>query len=261
MKPFPSLFISHGMPVMAILPSATHHFLKNLGKKLGRPEAIVCVSAHWETVGAMLSGADNPGTVHDFYGFPRQLYEITYPAPGNPSLASDIKKIFSENSISSTIDPDKGFDHGVWVPLCLMYPDADVPVIQLSFQGDLTPEHHFYMGKALARLRREGVLIMGSGGATHNLEDLHGRKMHDEPVSYAVNFDAWLEKAITSGDIQSLLDFKRQGPEAEKNHPYPSDHFLPLFVPLGAAGEKSKGELIHKEFIYGILSLAAYMWP
>ena len=259
MKPFPSLFISHGMPVMAILPSPTHHFLKNLGKKLGRPEAVVCVSAHWETVGPMLSGADNPTTVHDFYGFPQQLYEITYPAPGDPLLASRIKELFSEHGISSRTDPDRGFDHGAWVPLCLMYPEADIPVIQLSIQGDLTPDHHFHMGKALSKLRSEGVLIMGSGGATHNLEDLHGRKMHDEPVGYAVNFDAWLEKTIRNGDIASLLDFKRIGPEAEKNHPFPSDHFLPLFVPLGAT--ENRGELIHMEFIYGILSLAAYMWP
>jgi 4,5-DOPA dioxygenase extradiol len=260
MKPFPSLFISHGMPVMAILPSPTHHFLKNLGKKLGRPKAVVCISAHWETYAPMLSGAVYPETIHDFYGFPQQLYEITYPAPGDPSLASKIMEEFSRDGISSKIDYEKGFDHGAWVPLCLMYPEADIPVIQLSIQGDLGPDHHFHMGETLARLRGEGMLIMGSGGATHNLEDIHGRKMHDEPVSYAVNFDTWLEKTITSGDITSLLDYKRQGPEAEKNHPYPSDHFLPLFVPLGAAKNRFKGELIHKEFIYGILSLAAYMW-
>jgi 4,5-DOPA dioxygenase extradiol len=116
------------------------------------------------------------------------------------------------------------------------------------------------MGNALSRLRGEGMLIMGSGGATHNLEDIHGRKMHDQPLQYAINFDAWLEKTILKGDIPSLLDYKRQGPDAEKNHPYPSEHFIPLFVPLGAAENASKGELIHKEFIYGILSLAAYMW-
>ncbi|MCU0613851.1 MAG: dioxygenase [Desulfobacterales bacterium] len=260
MKSFPSLFISHGMPVMAILPTPTHHFLINLGKKLGHPKAIVCVSAHWETVSPMLSGADYPETIHDFYGFPQQLYEITYPAPGNPSLASRITEIFSEHGIASKIDMDKGFDHGAWVPMCLMYPEAEIPVIQLSIQCDLGPNHHFQMGKALSRLRGEGVLIMGSGGATHNLEDIHGRKMHDQPLQYAINFDAWLEKTILKGDIPSLLDYKRQGPDAEKNHPYPSEHFIPLFVPLGAAEDTGKGELIHKEFIYGILSLAAYIW-
>ncbi len=261
MKSFPSLFISHGMPLMAILPSPTQKFLKNLGKKLGRPKAVICISAHWETVAPMLSGAEFPETIHDFYGFPKQLYEMSYPAPGNSQLASEITGAFSQNGISSKIDFDKGFDHGAWVPLCLMYPEADIPVIQLSIQGDLEPDHHYRMGNALARFRSEGVLIMGSGGATHNLEDIHGRKMHDEPVQYAVNFDSWLEQILIQGDIQSLLNFKKEGPEAEKNHPYPSEHFLPLFVPLGASGEGSRAELLHKEFIYGILSLAAYVWP
>jgi 4,5-DOPA dioxygenase extradiol len=260
MNTFPSLFISHGMPVMAILPTPTHHFLKNLGKMIGRPQAILCISAHWETVAPMLSGADYPETIHDFYGFPRQLYEITYSSPGLPSLASRIKEIFSEYGISSKIDNNKGLDHGAWVPLCLMYPDADIPVIQLSIQGDLGAHHHLLMGAALASLRNEEVLIIGSGGATHNLEDIHGRKMNDDPVQYAIDFDAWLEKNILNGDIKSLLDYKRQGPDAVKNHPYPSEHFLPLFVPLGAAEKAPQGELIHKEFIYGILSLAAYMW-
>ena len=260
MKSFPSLFISHGMPIMAILPSPTHDFLKNLGKKLGRPKAIVCVSAHWETVDPMLSGADFPETIHDFYGFPKKLYEISYPAPGNPLLASEITEAFSRNGISSKIDLEKGFDHGAWVPLCLMYPEADIPVIQLSIQGDCEPEHHFRMGKALARFRDEGVLIMGSGGATHNLEDMHGRKMHDEPLEYAESFDSWLEKILSNGDISSLLNYKKIGPHAEKNHPYPSEHFLPLFIPLGAADNGMKVELIHREFIYGVLSLAAYMW-
>ncbi|MFO8084529.1 MAG: class III extradiol ring-cleavage dioxygenase [Desulfobacterales bacterium] len=260
MSLFPSLFISHGMPVMALLESPTHHFLKNLGKKLGRPKAIVCISAHWETVAPMVSGADFPNTVHDFYGFPRQLYEINYCAPGDPSLASEIIETFSQNGISSKIDNEKGFDHGAWVPLYLMYPEADIPVIQLSIQGDLDTAHHFSMGQALARFRKEGVLIMGSGGATHNLEDIHGRKMRDEPVQYAIDFDAWLEKNILSGDVSSLLNYKKHGPDAEKNHPYPSEHFLPLFVPMGAAGPGFKAELLHREFIYGILSLAAYMW-
>lgn len=260
MKSFPSIFISHGMPIMAILPSPTHNFLKKLGKKLGAPKAIVCVSAHWETVAPMFSGADFPQTIHDFYGFPKQLYEISYPAPGNPLLAKEITEAFSQNGISSKIDFDKGFDHGVWVPLSLMYPEAEIPVIQLSIQGDLGPDHHFLMGKALAKFRDEGVLIMGSGGATHNLEDMHGRKMNDEPVQYALNFDSWLEKTLLNGDAPSLLNYKKQGPDADKNHPYPSEHFLPLFVPLGAVGEGKKAELLHKEFIYGVLSLAAYIW-
>ena len=260
MKSFPSLFISHGMPIMAILPSPTHNFLKKLGKKIGRPKAIVCVSAHWETVAPMFSGAELPQTIHDFYGFPKPLYEISYAAPGDPSLVNEFTEAFSRNGITSKIDFDKGFDHGAWVPLSLMYPEAEIPVIQLSIQGDFDPDHHFRMGKALARFRDKGVLIIGSGGATHNLEDMHGHNMHDEPVPYAKNFDSWLEKSILNADVSSLLTYKNLGPDAQKNHPYPSEHFLPLFVPLGASDDGKKAELLHKEFIYGVLSLAAYIW-
>ncbi len=260
MQTLPAIFISHGMPIMAILESPTHLFLKTLGKRLPRPRAVLCVSAHWETVLPMLSGPERPETIHDFYGFPRQLYEVKYPAPGDPALAKEIVGVFSDNGIKSKVDPERGFDHGAWVPLCLMFPDADIPTIQLSIQGDLSPEHHYSLGTALSPLRKEGVLIVGSGGATHNLGDIHGRKTRDEPVEYALKFDAWLENAIASGNAETILNYKKDAPEAERNHPYPAEHFLPLFLPLGAAGDGTKGKSLHKDFIYGILSLAAYMW-
>ena len=162
---FPAIFISHGMPLMALAESPTHFYLKELGKKLGRPEAIVCISAHWETVIPMLSGPANPETIHDFHGFPRPLYEIQYPSPGAPDLAQKIDDLFSESKIESRIDPERGLDHGAWVPLYLMYPQADIPVVQLSVQGDSSPESHFRLGEILSPLRDQGVLIMGSGGA------------------------------------------------------------------------------------------------
>jgi 4,5-DOPA dioxygenase extradiol len=208
----------------------------------------------------MLSGSERPETIYDFSGFPRQLYDVKYPAPGDPTLANEIVGVFAENGIKSKIDRERGFDHGAWVPLCLMFPDADIPTIQLSIQGDLSAEHHYNLGKALSPLKNEGVLIVGSGGATHNLGDIHGRKMKDEPVEYALKFDAWLENAIVSGNTDAILNYGKTAPEAERNHPFPAEHFLPLFPPLGAAGDGAKGKLLHKDFIYGILSLAAYMW-
>ena len=257
---FPAIFISHGMPLMALAESPTHFFLKELGKKLGRPEAIVCISAHWETVIPMLSGPANPETIHDFHGFPRPLYEIRYPSPGAPDLAQKIDDLFSESKIESRIDPERGLDHGAWVPLYLMYPQADIPVVQLSVQGDASPESHFRLGEILSPLRDQGVLIMGSGGATHNLEIIHGRKMDEDPEPFAVEFDTWLEKQIAGGNTDAILDWKKSAPEPEKNHPYPSEHFLPIFAPLGAAGRGAKGKLLHRDFIYGILSLASYAW-
>ena len=157
-------------------------------------------------------------------------------------------------------DPSRGLDHGVWVPLILMYPEADIPVVQLSVQTELDPLHHLSVGRALQPLRERGVLILGSGGATHNLPEIHRYKAASLPPEYAVAFDNWLEEAVTQGREEALLNYREEGPSASRNHPYPAEHFMPLFVPLGAAGPGARGRACHKAFMYGVLSMAAYAW-
>jgi 4,5-DOPA dioxygenase extradiol len=257
--PMPTLFISHGPPTLSLLETPAAMFLKGLGARLPRPEAILCISAHWEAWRPTLSGPAAPSTLHDFGG-PPQLFDLHYPAPGNPGLAERVMGRLEENGMACGIDPERGLDHGAWVPLRLIYPDADIPVLQLSIQTDLGPDHHLALGRALAPLRREGVLIMGSGGATHNLPEIHGRGMTDPPVDYAGAFDDWLATCIGEGRTSELLNYKREGPSAERNHPWPAEHFLPLFVPLGAAGEGVPGRVLHRSFMYGLLSMAAYRW-
>jgi 4,5-DOPA dioxygenase extradiol len=181
MTSLPGLFISHGAPTLAIEANPTSAFLRQLSAQFARPEAILCISAHWETQRPALSTARHPQTIHDFYGFPPELYHLTYPAPGSPQLAEQAADLLQKAGIEAKLDPLQGFDHGAWEPLMLMYPEADIPVVQLSVQPHLDPHHHFQMGQALAPLRHEGILILGSGSATHNLRELRGRNVASSP--------------------------------------------------------------------------------
>ncbi len=255
----PPIFVSHGPPGIVISDNPAANFLRELGSRLPRPEAIVCVSAHWEASWPMVSGADKPDTIHDFGG-PPSLFKLSYPCPGAPRLAENIQERLSESGLKTVVDSTRGLDHGAWTPLMLMYPHADIPVVQLSVQTELTPEHHFELGQVLAPLKKQGVLIMGSGGATHNLDEIHQYKIDSPPPGYAQQFDQWLKRSITQGDTQDILDYKSNAPDADRNHPYPAEHFLPLFVPLGAAGKGAKGRALYQGFMYGVLSMAAYIW-
>ena len=254
----PAVFVSHGAPTLAIEPAEpTHRFLRDLGTTIGaRPRAIVCVSAHWEARQPSLTGGAAPSTIHDFYGFPEALYRIRYGAPGDPALAARVRDLLGE----AVLDDHRGFDHGAWVPLSLAYPEADVPVLQLSVQSALDAAHHAALGRALAPLRDEGVLILGSGGATHDLRRamLGGRS--DLPVPADVRaFEEWLVTSIEAGATADLVAWSERAPHAAANHPTP-EHFLPLFVPLGAAAPGTKGRVLHRTFAYGALSMAAFAW-
>ncbi len=257
--PMPTLFISHGSPDLILQNNSDVRFLQEIARSLPRPEAIICVSAHWDSRKPAISGPDRPQTIHDFYGFQAELYDLRYSCPGEPGLAREISEILSEADLDCTVSPQRGLDHGAWVPLMLMYPDAEIPVIQLSIQTGSDTRHHHRIGQALAPLRDKGVLIIGSGGATHNLREFGRYAMDAPPVAYAQAFDDWLAVSIEKGAGEDILDYRTLAPEARRNHPS-EDHFLPIFAPLGAAGKGAKGSRIHRNITYGILSMAAFAW-
>lgn len=254
----PTLFVSHGAPTMLIQDGPTQAFFAELGQTWPRPRAILCVSAHWESLAPTITGSARPSTIHDFYGFPDALYQLRYPAPGEPELAARVVRLLREAGFTANVDPTRGLDHGAWVPLRFMYSQADIPVLQLSVQSQLPPRHHLVVGRALQPLRDEGVLVMGSGGATHDLSGFRAHAVDAPALDYALAFDAWLQEAVIAAHTDALLDYAQQGPQAMRNHPTP-EHFLPLFAPLGAAGAGC-GRQLHAGFTYGALSMAAYAW-
>jgi 4,5-DOPA dioxygenase extradiol len=252
----PAVFVSHGAPTLAVEQNETVEFLKRLGGEWGRPEAILCVSAHWNTEAPAVSAAERPETIHDFGGFPEELYRMRYPAPGAPGLAGRVRQLLGEAGIACTVSPTRGLDHGAWVPLKLVYPEADVPVTQLSVQPSLGTGHHLRLGRALAPLREEGVLILATGSATHNLSRI-GRG--EVPPEWAREFDEWLFGKISEGALEELLDYRRLAPHAAVAHPT-DEHLLPLFVAMGAgsSGSEPRGRGLHRGWTWGSLSMAAY---
>jgi len=257
MSALPSVFVSHGAPTLVMAPVPPRGFLLGLGAALPRPKAVLCVSAHWDTEAPRLTAGAHPRTMYDFYGFPDPLYEMAYPAPGSPALASRAAELLAAAGLPAQLDAQRGLDHGAWVPLMLMHPQADIPVVQLSVQSRLSPAHHLALGRAIAPLREEGVLILASGNATHNLRDVFNHEILAAPVPYARAFADWLDGRIQAGDEAALADYLTQGPEARRNHPSP-DHYVPLLVAAGAGG--GRGALLHDGWTYGVLSMAAYAW-
>lgn len=253
----PAIFVSHGAPSLVLDECPTRDFLKHLGQELRRPRAIVSVSAHWTTMEPKVSITPRPDTIYDFGGFAEELYSLVYRPPGDPVLGQKVLSLLREQEISGGKDSSMGLDHGTWVPLMLMYPEADIPVIQLSVQPQWPPGHHLAIGRALAPLREQGVLIMGSGAVTHNLSDFFGRDLGAPPLPYASEFAEWVAKSVAENDVEALTDYRHQGPSALKNHPTP-EHFLPLFVTMGAA--RAGGRVLHTGFTFGAISMAAFAW-
>jgi 4,5-DOPA dioxygenase extradiol len=255
----PPLFISHGPPTVLLMAGKTADFLRSLGTQLPRPQGILCVSAHWEAVDPKITTTSHPQTIHDFGG-PRDLFRMTYTAPGDAMLGADALELMQTHGFKAAADPQRGLDHGVWIPLKMMYPEADIPVVQLSVQTERDPEYHLALGKALRPLSAKGVLIMGSGGAVHNLDEIYQYQIDSTPPEYISAFDAWLEQKTTAGSVQALCNYLDEAPDARRAHPYPAEHFLPFFVPLGAACSDTVGRKIHHGFMFGTLSMAAYIW-
>jgi 4,5-DOPA dioxygenase extradiol len=258
MKRLPTLFLSHGSPMHAVQAGAAGEAWAALGRKLPRPRAVLIASAHWETSVPMLTGNPQPETIHDFGGFPPELYQLRYPTKGAPDLAERAVALLKDADLTAGIDGCRGLDHGAWVPLRWMYPDADIPVVQLSVQPELGPAHHVRLGRAVAPLAGEGVLIIGSGHTTHNLRDWMTNPRRQEPLRYAQAFAEWVGERLRTHDTDALTAYREQAPEASRAHPS-EEHFLPLFVALGAAGNNAEPERILGGFEAGALAMDSYL--
>ena len=257
MQPLPTLFVSHGSPMTAIEPGAERDAWVALAAALPRPRAILIASAHWETELPMLTGNARPQTMHDFGGFPDALYRLAYPAPGAPDVAAQAVALLKRNRITAAIDGCRGLDHGAWVPLMHMYPNADIPVVQLSVQPARGAAHHLALGRAIAPLSREGVLVVGSGHATHNLRDWMMQMHRPSELPYVGEFADWLAERLEAHDDASLAAWREQGPEAARAHPT-DEHFLPLLVAYGAAGERPRVDRVHRDILGRALAMDAY---
>ncbi len=252
--PLPSLFISHGSPMLALEPGASGPALAKLAAELPRPKAILVVSAHWETNQLLVNSNPQPDTWHDFGGFPPELYAVQYPAPGAPDIAEAALNLLLAADLPAQLDATRALDHGVWVPLRLMYPHADIPVAQVSIPTRLGPAFQHRVGSALAALREQGVLLIGSGSITHNLGELNWRAGPEVIEPWAKAFRDWMVEHLAADDEAALLDYRSQAPFAVRSHPR-DEHLLPLYFARGAGGAFS---VAHQGFTLGALGMDIY---
>ena len=249
----PALFVSHGAPTLAVRASPARRYLQALGRRLERPRAILAISAHWETAAPAVSLSEAPETIHDFGGFERQLYEIRYPAPGTPDLAREVADRLAGAGHSASAR-ERGLDHGAWVPLLLMFPEADIPVAQLSVQPDRGPAYHRALGRILAPLRDQGVLLLASGSLTHDVRSALSRDHDASTPDWVSAFADWMHRRIADDDLDALLDYRRRAPHAVENHPT-EEHLLPLFTALGARLDDEHPATLHRSHTYGVLAM------
>ena len=264
----PTLFISHGSPMHALQAGRAGAAWAALGRDLPRPKALLVASAHWESEWPMLTTATRPETIHDFGGFPPALYELRYAAPGAPAVAESAIELVRAAGIAANGNGCRGLDHGAWVPLLHMFPQADVPVVQISLQPQLGAAHHLRLGEILAPLRDEGVLIVGSGHMTHNLREWiafarrHGMQPAETDVEpYVREFGNWVDEALRTDDRDRLARWLELAPHARRAHPT-DEHFLPLPFAFGAAGPAPRIERFDLGVDSGVLAMDAYaFWP
>ncbi|HEX4271813.1 MAG TPA: class III extradiol ring-cleavage dioxygenase [Rhizomicrobium sp.] len=249
----PAIFVSHGAPTLPFDDVPARDFLRGLGAELGRPRAVLAVSAHWDTDAPATNAVSVNDTIHDFHGFPRPLYDLRYPAPGDALLAREVGALLS--GFGAQTDTMRGLDHGAWVPLMLMYPDAGIPVVQLSVQSGNGAGHHLALGRALAGLRQDNVLVMGSGGFVHNLRQIAPPGTPEAPWSQ--DFAGWMHEKLIAGDEAALADYRARAPHAAMAHPT-DEHLMPLFVAYGAGGENTKAARLHSSATFGSLRMDAY---
>ena len=254
----PTLFISHGAPTFALEPGELGDKLGHLGQTLVGVGAIVVVSPHWETHDLRVSSNKTPETIHDFYGFAPELYSLQYPANGSPEIATLIAEKLKSAGLSVSLDPHRGMDHGAWVPLRFLRPQADIPVVCVSLPLDATPESAWHLGKAMQPLRDLGILVLATGSLTHNLGEFRGPTVTDiQP--YVIEFAGWMQDRLQNRDLADLLKYRTLAPHAVRAHPT-QEHLLPLFVALGASRDDDAFDVISSEVRYGMLSMGSYHW-
>lgn len=262
-KPLRSLFISHGAPNVLIKDTAAHRFLRTLGSVIPRPKAIVSVSAHFEADRPTVVADPAPATIYDFGGFEPEMYQQRYPAPGHPELAHEVAETLASAGLLPDILPKRGYDHGVWVPLKLAYPQADIPIVQVSINPLKDADYHFRLGQVLAPLLSDDVIMIATGAITHNLSALFGqgqgqglRPVDDQPELWSEAFADWVADHVVAGATRDLLQWDRLAPHALKNHPE-AEHLMPLFAALGAAGSGAVQHL-HKSTEYGVIRMDTF---
>ena len=255
-KRMPVLFLGHGSPMNGIEDNEFVRAFKKQGQQLDKPNAIIVVSAHWETNGTFVTAMQNPRTIHDFGGFPKELYEVQYPAPGHPELAKEISEIVNPTG-TVHLDDKWGLDHGAWTVIKHLFPDADVPVIQLSLDYKMTPQQHYELAQQLKKLREKGVLIVGSGNMVHNLRKVDFRKINENyGYDWAIEADSKMKKWILEGNHQNLIDFNKQGKAFNLAIPTP-EHYLPLLYTLGLKDEKDSTTIFNDSPLGGSLTMTS----
>ncbi len=245
----PALFLGHGSPMNAIEENEFSLAWREIAKAIPRPKAVLCISAHWETRGSLVTGMDRPKTIHDFGGFPPELFAKQYPAPGSPDLARLIQEMFRDITIG--FDLNWGLDHGTWSVLCNLFPQADIPVVQLSLDRLKSPADHYALAQALQPLRTRGILILGSGNIVHNLRLV---RWEDIAYDWAIEFDARVKYLITHGDLQTLIDYEHMGTSANLSIPT-REHYLPLLYILGLQGAGEAVQFYCEKVSYAALSM------
>jgi 4,5-DOPA dioxygenase extradiol len=253
----PALFVPHGAPTFALRPGAAGAALTAAAQSLPTPRAIIIVSAHWDTAEPTVGFATHPATLYDFSGFPRELYSLTYPATGCREAALQVVAALQAAGFPVRQDAERGLDHGAWVPLRQMFPEADIPVIPLSIQSRGGPAQAWRLGQALAPLVRAGFLVIASGNVTHNLRDYQLAARGGAAPAYLREFTDWLAARLASHDLSALLDYRRQSPGGAQAHPT-EEHLLPLFVALGAGGEHAVVERLHAGIDDYVIAMDAY---
>jgi len=252
----PVLFLGHGSPMNAIEENEFVQGWREIGKTLPKPNAVLCISAHWETIGTFVTAMEKPKTIHDFCGFPKELYEVQYPAPGSPELAKEVRNIITKKEVG--LDDKWGLDHGAWSVIKHLYPNADVPVIQMSLDNSQSPQYHYDLAKELSTLRNKGVLIVGSGNMVHNLRMVDWRRLNEVNYSYdwAIEASEKMKTAILSDDHNKLINYQSQGKEFNLAIPTP-EHYLPLLYALALKQENEMISLFNDKAVGGSLTMTS----
>ena len=251
----PVLFLGHGSPMNAIEENEFVTGFRNVAKEIPKPNAILCVSAHWETKGTFVTAMQNPTTIHDFGGFPKELFAVQYPAPGSPDLAKDTKSLITKTEVG--LDDKWGLDHGAWSVIKHLYPNADVPIIQMSIDYSQTPQYHYELARQIKSLREKGVLVIGSGNMVHNLRMVSWKQLNENfGFDWTIEANEKMKKYILNGDHKQLINFRSQGKAFDLAIPTP-EHYLPLIYSLALKDDKDEVSLFNDKAVAGSLTMTS----